>query len=148
MFCFYYNRPALSPNGSGVFPRFLTCKRGGNISTRLFHVAGSATATTLVWISAVCSRHVSLRSNNLGRASWSVPAYTLHLSARSCLPFLSVFLPLVRHCHDHDQVSKCIKVLNKHGGATGEQLRATLRYSTMHYNSDTTPKNIRDALAR
>ncbi|CAN0550489.1 unnamed protein product, partial [Ectocarpus sp. 8 AP-2014] len=48
----------------------------------------------------------------------------------------------------HDQVSKCIKVLNKHGGATGEQLRATLRYSTMHYNSDTTPKNIRDALAR
>ncbi|CAM9358748.1 unnamed protein product [Ectocarpus sp. 12 AP-2014] len=48
----------------------------------------------------------------------------------------------------HIGVSKCIKVLNKHGGATGEQLRATLRYSTMHYNSDTTPKNIRDALAR
>ena len=45
------------------------------------------------------------------------------------------------------QVYKCIKVLNKHGGATGEQLRATLRYSTMHYNSDTTPKNIRNALA-
>ncbi|CBJ27279.1 conserved unknown protein [Ectocarpus siliculosus] len=48
----------------------------------------------------------------------------------------------------HIGVSKCIKVLNRHGGATGEQLRATLRYSTMHYNSDTTPKNIRDALAR
>ncbi|CAM9142081.1 unnamed protein product [Ectocarpus sp. 13 AM-2016] len=48
----------------------------------------------------------------------------------------------------HIGVSKCIKVLNKHGGATGEQLRATLRYSTMHYNSDTTPKNIRNALAR
>ncbi|CAM9711113.1 unnamed protein product [Pylaiella littoralis] len=48
----------------------------------------------------------------------------------------------------HVGVSKCIKVLNKHGGATGEQLRATLRYSTMHYNSDTTPKNIRNALAR
>lgn len=47
----------------------------------------------------------------------------------------------------HIGVSKCIKVLNKHGGATGEQLRATLRYSTMHYNSDTTPKNIRNALA-
>ncbi|CAM9577007.1 unnamed protein product [Scytosiphon promiscuus] len=46
----------------------------------------------------------------------------------------------------HVGVSKCIKVLNKHGGATGEQLRATLRYSTMHYNEDTTPRNIRNAL--
>lgn len=45
------------------------------------------------------------------------------------------------------QVSKCIKALNKHGGATGEQLRACLRYSTMHYNSDTTPRYIRNALA-
>lgn len=44
-------------------------------------------------------------------------------------------------------VSKCIKALKKHGGATGEQLRACLRYSTMHYNSDTTPRNIRNALA-
>ncbi|CAN0269936.1 unnamed protein product [Ascophyllum nodosum] len=45
-------------------------------------------------------------------------------------------------------VSKCIKVLNKHGGATGEQLRATLRYSTMHYNSASTPRYIQNALAR
>ncbi|CAN0128182.1 unnamed protein product [Discosporangium mesarthrocarpum] len=43
-------------------------------------------------------------------------------------------------------VAKCIKVLNNHGGATGEQLRACLRYSTMHYNSATTPQNIRNAL--
>ncbi|CAM9719206.1 unnamed protein product, partial [Phaeothamnion confervicola] len=44
------------------------------------------------------------------------------------------------------QVSKCIKVLHKHGGQTGEQLMNCIKYSTKHFNSDTTPEKIRSAL--
>ncbi|KAG5180569.1 hypothetical protein JKP88DRAFT_263847 [Tribonema minus] len=43
-------------------------------------------------------------------------------------------------------VSRCIKVLNKHGGDAGLQLRNCIMYATKHFNSETTPNNIRRAL--
>jgi hypothetical protein len=44
------------------------------------------------------------------------------------------------------KVGQCIRVLTKHGGSSGQQLRNCLRYSSATYDSHTTPSRVRRAL--
>lgn len=50
--------------------------------------------------------------------------------------------------HSAIKVKKCIQVMKREGGDRAQQLAQSIKYSTIHYNDNTTPKSIKNDLDR